>query len=202
MGSTSVASVAASGVLLAASGVECDSSLFSFEIAASTKLLTSDGARTKTSVSLIKQVAHVRQNNTKRSACKAGLLMLRMSVKLTRVTRVVLPNNLHETTKSATRGEYHFNHSKLGFIFSLNATEHAQFHAVFQCKDQNYTFVIHPMCDPCMQFLLKMCFGKESKLQTYLFSEIFNLLTKSTQIAPTAGPNDLTQGNQHSPRFL
>ena len=89
MGSTSVASVAASGVLLAASGVVCDSSLFSLEIAVSTKLLTSDGARTKTSVSLIKQ-----DNNTKRSACKAGLLMLRMSVKLTRVTRVVLPNNL------------------------------------------------------------------------------------------------------------
>ena len=35
-------------------------------------------------------------NNSKRSACKAGLLMLRMSVKLTRVTRVVLPNNLYE----------------------------------------------------------------------------------------------------------
>ena len=52
MGSTSVASVAASGVLLAASGVVCDSSLFSLEIAVSTKLLTSDGARTKTSVSL------------------------------------------------------------------------------------------------------------------------------------------------------
>ena len=49
MGSTSVASVAASGVLLAASGVVCDSSLFSLEIAVSTKLLTSDGTRTKTS---------------------------------------------------------------------------------------------------------------------------------------------------------
>ena len=61
MGSTSVASVAASGVLLAASGVVCDSSLFSLEIAVSTKLLTSDGARTKTSVSLIKQVALVGQ---------------------------------------------------------------------------------------------------------------------------------------------
>ena len=59
MGSTSVASVAASGVLLAASGVICDSSLFSLEIAVSTKPLTSDGARTKTSVSLIKQVALV-----------------------------------------------------------------------------------------------------------------------------------------------
>ena len=61
IGSTSVASVAASGVLLAASGVVCDSSLFSLEIAVSTKLLTSDGARTKTSVSLIKQVALVGQ---------------------------------------------------------------------------------------------------------------------------------------------
>ena len=58
---TSVASVAASGVLLAASGVVCDSSLFSLEIAVSTKLLTSDGARPKTSVSLIKQVALVGQ---------------------------------------------------------------------------------------------------------------------------------------------
>ena len=45
MGSTSVASVASSGVLLAASGAVCDSSLFSLEIAVSTKLLTSDGAR-------------------------------------------------------------------------------------------------------------------------------------------------------------
>ena len=61
MGSTSVASVAASGVLLAASGVVCDRSLFSLEIAVSTKLLTSDGARTKTSVSLVKQVALVEQ---------------------------------------------------------------------------------------------------------------------------------------------
>ena len=54
MGSTSVASVAASGVV-------CDSSLFSLEIAVSKKLLTSDGARTKSSVSLIKQVAFVGQ---------------------------------------------------------------------------------------------------------------------------------------------
>ena len=59
MGSTSVARVAASGVLVAASGVVCDSSLFSLEIAVSKKLLTSDGARTKSSVSLIKQVAFV-----------------------------------------------------------------------------------------------------------------------------------------------
>ena len=61
MGSTSVASVAASGVLLAASGVVCNSSLFLLEIAVSTKLLTSDGPRTKTRVSLIKQVALVGQ---------------------------------------------------------------------------------------------------------------------------------------------
>ena len=59
MGSTSVANVAASGVLSAASGVVCDCSLFSLEIAISTKLMTSDGARMKTSVSLIKQVALV-----------------------------------------------------------------------------------------------------------------------------------------------
>ena len=63
MGSTSVASVAASGVLVAASGVVCYSSLFSFEIAVSKKLLTSNGARTKTSVSRIKQVALVRQQH-------------------------------------------------------------------------------------------------------------------------------------------
>ena len=62
MGSTSVASVAASGVLVAASGVVCDSSLFSLEIAVSKKILTSDGARTKSSVSLIKQVAFVEQH--------------------------------------------------------------------------------------------------------------------------------------------
>ena len=43
-GSESVASVAASGVLVLTSGVVCDSSLFSLEIAVSTKLLTSDNA--------------------------------------------------------------------------------------------------------------------------------------------------------------
>ena len=53
-GSKIVASVPACGVLVAASGVVCDCSLFSLEIAVSTKLLTSDGARTKASVSLIK----------------------------------------------------------------------------------------------------------------------------------------------------
>ena len=63
MGSTSVTSVAASGVLVAASGVECDSSLFSLEIAVNKKLLTSNGVRTTTSVSLIKQVALVGQQH-------------------------------------------------------------------------------------------------------------------------------------------
>ena len=46
-----------------ASGVVCDSSLFSLEIAVNRKLLTSDGARTKSSVSLIKQVALVGQQH-------------------------------------------------------------------------------------------------------------------------------------------
>ena len=55
--------VAASGVLVAASGVVCNRSLFSSEIALSTKLLTSDGARAKTSVSLINQVALVGQQH-------------------------------------------------------------------------------------------------------------------------------------------
>ena len=63
MGSRSAASVAASGVLVAASGVVYDSYLFSLEIAVSKKLLTSDGARTKISVSLIKQVAFVGQQH-------------------------------------------------------------------------------------------------------------------------------------------
>ena len=40
-------------------------------------------------------------------------------------------------------------------FFPLNATEHAQFHAVFQCKDQDCKFVIHSMSDPCMQFCWK-----------------------------------------------
>ena len=53
--------MAASGVLVAASDVVCDSSLFSLEIAVSKKLLTSDSARMKSSVSLIKQVAFVGQ---------------------------------------------------------------------------------------------------------------------------------------------
>ena len=63
LGSKSVVSVAACGVLVAASGMECDSSLFSLEIAVSTKLLTSDGARAKTSASLMNQVALVGQQH-------------------------------------------------------------------------------------------------------------------------------------------
>ena len=51
LGSKGVTGVAASGVLAGASGVVCDGSLFQ-EIAVSTKLLTSDGVRAKTSVSL------------------------------------------------------------------------------------------------------------------------------------------------------
>ena len=64
---------------MAASGVLCDSSIFSLEIAVSTKLLTSDGARTKTSVSLIKQVALVGTTQGVRLARQS--LMLRISVK-------------------------------------------------------------------------------------------------------------------------
>ena len=62
MGSTSVVN-AASGVLVEASGVVSDSSLFTLEIAISKKLLTSDGVRTKSSVSLIKQDALVGQQH-------------------------------------------------------------------------------------------------------------------------------------------
>ena len=62
-GSKIVASVVASGVPVAASGVVCDSSIFPLEIIVSTKLLTSDGAQTKTSVSLINYVALVGQQH-------------------------------------------------------------------------------------------------------------------------------------------
>ena len=62
-GSKIVASVAAFGVLVAASGMVSDSSLFSLEIAVSTKLLTSDSAWMKTNVSLINQVALVAQQH-------------------------------------------------------------------------------------------------------------------------------------------
>ena len=61
MGSTSAVSAAASGVLVAASGVVCDSSLFSSEIAVCTKLLTPGGALMKTSVPLKKQFVLVGQ---------------------------------------------------------------------------------------------------------------------------------------------
>ena len=30
--------------------------------------------------------------------------------------------------------------------------------------------------------LLKMCFGKQTKFQTYLFSEIYNLIIKTTKL--------------------
>ena len=36
--------------------------------------------------------------------------------------------------------------------------------------------------------LLKMCFGNQTKLQTYLFSEIFNLLTKTPKLHWQQGP--------------
>ena len=91
MGSKSVTTVATSSVLVAASGVLCDCSLFSLEITVSTKLLTSDGARTETSVSL-KTRSLWSDNNTRRSGWKAGVLVLRMSVRPPRVTRVILPN--------------------------------------------------------------------------------------------------------------
>ena len=53
----------ASAVLVMDSGVVCDSSLFSLENTVSTKLLTSDSAGMKTSVSLINQVALVGQQH-------------------------------------------------------------------------------------------------------------------------------------------
>ena len=62
-GSKSVASVADSGVLVVGSGIACDSSLFSLEIVISTKLLTSEGEGTNTSVSLINQVVLVGQHH-------------------------------------------------------------------------------------------------------------------------------------------
>ena len=88
---------------MAISGVVCDSSLFSLEIAVSKKLLTSDGARTNSSVSLIKQVAFVGQQHEAFGLQGAGLLMLRMSVKLTHVTRVVLPNTLKQISEPDCR---------------------------------------------------------------------------------------------------
>ena len=36
--------------------------------------------------------------------------------------------------------------------------------------------------------LLKMCFGKQTKLQTCLFSEIFNLRTKTPKLHRQQGP--------------
>ena len=60
-----------------------------------------------------------------RSACKAGLLMLHMSVKLTRVTRVVLPNTLKINDDTNSGGNMHnvvFFHAREiypGFILLL-----------------------------------------------------------------------------------
>ena len=85
IGSKCVASVAASGVLVAVSGVAYDSSLFSMEITVSTKLLTFDGVRTKTSVSLISQVALVGQQH-EAFGFQGRVVDGHMSVKLTRVT--------------------------------------------------------------------------------------------------------------------
>ena len=47
--------------------------------------------------------------------------------------------------------------------------------------------------------LLKMCFGKQTKLQTYLFSEIFNLLTKTPKLHRQQGP--MIQSRAKIPRI-
>ena len=36
--------------------------------------------------------------------------------------------------------------------------------------------------------LLKMCFGKQTKFQAYVISEIFNLLTKTPKLHRQQGP--------------
>ena len=91
--SKSVASAVASGVLVAASGVVCNSFLFSLQIAESKKRLTSDSARAKTSVSLINRVAFVGQQH-EAFGLQVRVVDVRISVKLTRVTAVLLPNKL------------------------------------------------------------------------------------------------------------
>ena len=75
-------------------------------------------------------------------------------------------------------GKYHFNHPKLGFVFPLNATEHAQFHAVFQWKDQDYKFVIHFMSDPCMQFCWKCVFESKQNFKLIYFPKYSIFLLK------------------------
>ena len=63
------------------------------------------------------------------------------------------------------------------FFFPLNATEHAQFHAVFQCKDQDYKFVIHSMSDSWVQFCWKCVLESKQnfKLTYFLKYSIFLL---------------------------
>ena len=85
-----VASLAASGGLVAASGAACDSYLYSMEIAVSTKLLTSDDARTKTSMLLINQIALVGQHNA--FGLQGRVVNVAHVGQLTRDTRVLLPN--------------------------------------------------------------------------------------------------------------
>ena len=65
LGNTSTPQISGSKIVasVVASGVVCDNSLFSLEIAVSKKLLTFDGAQAKTSVSLINQVALVWQQH-------------------------------------------------------------------------------------------------------------------------------------------
>ena len=111
----------------------------------------------------------------------------------------VLHQNLHllkcdnnQTTKSATGGKYHFNHPKLGFVFPLNATEHAQFHAVFQCKDQDYKFVIHSMSDPCLQFCWKCVLDNKQNFKLTYFPKYSIFILKH--------PNCTKQGPMKQPR--
>ena len=94
MGSTSVASVAASGVLFG--GLWCRMWQFSIFIGNRRKHKATDIWRCANEDQCVpdKIGCSCRTINTTRSASNAGLLILRMSVKLTRVTGVVLPNNL------------------------------------------------------------------------------------------------------------
>ena len=108
-----------------------------------------------------------------------------------------------DNKKSATKGKYHFNHPKLGFVFKLNATEHAQFHAVFQCKDQDYKFVIHSMSDTSIQFCWKCVLESKQnfKLTYYPKYSIFLLKHPNCTDSRTQWFNP-GQKFQHSPRFL
>ena len=108
MGSTSVASVAASGVLLAASGVVCDSSLFSI------------GNRRKHKTTDIWRCANEDQCVPDKTGCSCRTIT--RGVRLARqgcwccacrssspVTRVVLPNNLLESLATLTLGSSKIN---------------------------------------------------------------------------------------------